>query len=80
MRKYLVIIPLLALLTAAVWIAAYTWSAIEGPQMPTEGYVAMWLGIVFSLIIGCGLMALVFYSSRYGYDDAVGHSRDETRS
>jgi hypothetical protein len=31
----------------------------------------MGLGIVFSLIVGCGLMALVFYSSRHGYDDAA---------
>jgi len=29
----------------------------------------MILGIVFSLVIGCGLMALMFYSSRHGYDD-----------
>ena len=28
----------------------------------------MWLGIVFSIVVGCGLMALVFYSSRRGYD------------
>ena len=32
--------------------------------MPTAGYVAMALGVVFSLVIGCGLMALLFYSSR----------------
>ena len=37
--------------------------------MPTTGYVAMTLGVVFSLVIGCGLMALVFYSSRHGYDE-----------
>ena len=30
---------------------------------------AMILGIVFSLVIGCGLMALMFYSSRHGYDE-----------
>ena len=24
--------------------------------------------IVFSLLVGCGLMALLFYSSRHGYD------------
>ena len=45
--------------------------------MPTEGYVAMWLGTVFSLVVGCGLMALVFYPSRHGYDDAAGGSRDQ---
>jgi len=25
--------------------------------------------VVFSLALGCGLMALVFYSNRHGYDD-----------
>jgi hypothetical protein len=29
----------------------------------------MWLGIGFSLVIGCGLMTLMFYSNRRGYDD-----------
>ena len=37
--------------------------------MPLAGHVAMWLGIFFSLVVGCGLMALMFYSSRRGYDD-----------
>ena len=71
MRKYSVIIPLVAMLAAAVWFAVYSWSAIEGPPMPVEGQIAMWLGIVFSLAVGCGLMALVFYSSRHGYDEAA---------
>jgi hypothetical protein len=71
MRKYAVIIPLIALLGASVWVAVYAWTAIQGPGLPTEGKVAMGLGIVFSLIVGCGLMALVFYSSRHGYDDAA---------
>jgi len=29
----------------------------------------MALGIFFSLVVGVGLMALVFYSSRAGYDE-----------
>jgi hypothetical protein len=66
MRKFAIIAPLLALLAASVWFALYTWTAIEGPPMPVEGHVAMWLGIVFSLVVGCGLMALVFYASRRG--------------
>jgi hypothetical protein len=37
--------------------------------MPTTGYVALALGVVFSLLVGCGLMALLFYSSRHGYDE-----------
>jgi hypothetical protein len=68
MRRLLIIVPLVALLAATLWFAVYSWNAIEGPSIPTTGYVAMGLGIVFSLIVGCGLMALVFYSSRRGYD------------
>lgn len=68
MRRRLIIVPLVALLAAAVWFATYSWNAIEGPPIPTTGYVTMWLGILFSLVVGCGLMALVFYSSRRGYD------------
>jgi hypothetical protein len=64
-----VIVPLFVLLGAALWYASLAWTAIAGPSMPTNGYVAMIIGIVFSLIVGCGLMALVFYSSRHGYDD-----------
>ena len=29
----------------------------------------MAIGIVFSVLLGAGLMALVFYSSRGGYDE-----------
>lgn len=68
MRKFLIIVPLLTLLACATWLAIYTWRSIAGPAIPTVGYVAMGLGIVFSLAIGCGLMALLFYSSRHGYD------------
>ena len=60
---------LLGLLIASVWFAAHTWMSVEGPPMPTAGYVAMILGVVFSIVVGCGLMALIFYSSRYGYDE-----------
>ena len=41
--------------------------------MSIHGYIAMILSIVFSLVIGCGLVALMFYSSRHGYDDIDRH-------
>jgi hypothetical protein len=61
--------PLFAILGAAMWFAARTWISLGGPPMPPAGYIAMTLGIVFSVVIGCGLMALLFYSSRHGYDE-----------
>jgi len=66
--------PLFAILAAAVWYAARTWISTEGPPMPANGYIAMTLGVVFSLVVGCGLMTLLFYSSRHGYDN-IGYDK-----
>jgi heme/copper-type cytochrome/quinol oxidase subunit 2 len=63
------VVVLFAMLVAAGWHAMTAWSGVNGAPMPTTGYVAMTLGIVFSLVVGCGLMALLFYSSRHGYDE-----------
>jgi fatty acid desaturase len=60
---------LLAIMVAALWFAASAWTQVSGPPMPPVGYAAMIVGIVLSLVVGCGLMALLFYSSRHGYDE-----------
>ena len=69
MGKVVVIGALLALLAGSVWFAAKGWMSLGDTPMPASGYIAMTLGIVFSLVVGVGLMALVFYSSRRGYDE-----------
>ena len=63
-----IVLFLLGLLGFSVWWAIYGWTSTD-VQMPTVGYVALFAGIFFSLVVGCGLMALVFYSSRKGYDE-----------
>jgi hypothetical protein len=68
MKTALILLPLLALLILAFSWAIYAWNSVE-VEMSVHGYVAMILGVVFSLGIGCGLMALMFYSSRHGYDE-----------
>jgi pilus assembly protein TadC len=68
MKSFFLILPLLAILGLALWCAVSAWNAVD-VEMSIHGYIAMILGIVFSLVIGCGLMALMFYSSRHGYDD-----------
>jgi hypothetical protein len=74
MQKAAVIIPLLAFLTASIWFAYHVWTSDAGPPMPASGYVAMAMGVLFSLVVGIGLMALVFYSHRHGYDER-GHGQ-----
>ena len=39
-----------------------------------------WKGDAPKLAIGCGLMALMFYSSRHGYDEPTEHKPLITRS
>ena len=72
MRKLLLIVPLLALLAFSIWFAAAAWIRLGGEPIPLYGYVAIAGGVLFSLLVGGGLMALVFYSSRHGYDDLKG--------
>ncbi len=66
--RILLIVFLLALL-AGVGYFAYSAMTVPGEAMPAQGYIALALGAVFSLIVGVGLMALLFFSSRRGYDE-----------
>jgi hypothetical protein len=69
MGRFALIAALLALLAAALWYVYVATTRVEWPDMPGHGYLAMGLGILFSLVVGCGLMALMFFSSRHGYDE-----------
>lgn len=71
MKPWIVIAVLLALLGFAAWAGYRMWTMMSGVEMSGHGWLAMILGIVFSLLVGGGLMALLFYSSRHGYDDAA---------
>lgn len=66
--RWSVVAVLLLMLMAAGVIGYLGWT-ISDADVPTSGYVAMALGVIFSLAVGVGLMALVFYSSRKGYDE-----------
>ena len=43
-------------------------SDAAGGSMSAAGYVAMALGIVVTLALGAGLMALMYYSSKHDRD------------
>ena len=58
------------LILAGVW-AVSVWNASSGVEMGKHGWIALGLGTFFSLLVGCGLMALMFFSSRSGHDNAA---------
>jgi hypothetical protein len=80
MRTLLVVAILLVLLAGAAFAAYRTWFALEGVEIPLAGMIALGLGIVVTLALGVGLMFLVFYSSRRGYDDPDRSSPPDSRS
>jgi hypothetical protein len=58
------------LIVTAVW-AVSVWTAAGDAVMSTHGWIALGLGTFFSLLVGCGLMALMFFSSRSGHDEVA---------
>ena len=71
MKAYLVFIPLFAILALTIWVSYTAWTSMPGVEMGRAGNTAMILGIVVTLAVGCGLMALLFLSARRGHDDAA---------
>jgi hypothetical protein len=67
--RALIILALFALLALAIWFAGSTWVHLRGDDIPLYGYFAIAGGVLVSLLVGGGLMALVYYSARHGYDD-----------
>jgi len=59
-----------AVLAVVVVIAEFL-SGIGDSEISFAGWLAMGVGIVVTLALGIGLMALVFISSRRGYDEAA---------
>ncbi|MBR0798702.1 hypothetical protein JQ615_25260 [Bradyrhizobium jicamae] len=59
---------LLALL-AAVGVYAYQGMMVPDAPVPTYGVVVFTIGAAVLAIVGIGLIALLFYSSRHGYDE-----------
>ena len=60
---------------AVLAVVAAMWAQVGDVEMSASGWVALVLGVAVALILGMGLMALVFFSSRHGYDERDGDRR-----
>ena len=63
-----VALAITTVLAVVVAIAEF-WSGTGDSEISPAGWFAMGLGIIVTLALGIGLMALVFFSSRGGYDE-----------
>jgi len=67
--SWIILVVLLLLLVATSVVIYFGWTLAKGTDVPASGYSAMAFGVIISLAVGFGLMALLFYSSRQGYDE-----------
>ncbi len=68
MAGWIALVALAIFLAWAVWYAVHAWLALSGVAMSAMGWLFLVLGVLVTLVVGGGLMALVFYSSRHHYD------------
>jgi hypothetical protein len=65
----------LVVVAGVVAVVASLWNAVGDSAISPAGWLALGLGALVTLGLGVGLMALVFISSRRGYDEEGGGDR-----
>ncbi len=76
MKTFLTLVVLLGFLVLSVLFGYWVWTELGEVEMSRHGWIALTLGTVFTFLVGAGLMALVFYSHRHGYDDRANRPDD----
>ncbi|HMB77069.1 MAG TPA: hypothetical protein VKN76_11760 [Kiloniellaceae bacterium] len=71
MKTFLIIVFVCLVLALSGGYALFYALDLDRIEMSVHGYLAMGLGIGLSILLGGGLMALVFHSSRRGHDDTT---------
>jgi hypothetical protein len=75
MRTALLLILILGgVLAAVIYVVAQDWNP---SAMSMHGWIALGAGTLLSILVGGGLMALVFFSARRGYDDRIELDRED---
>lgn len=68
----LTLIVLFGLLAASLLVAWRAWQALGEVEIGLHGWLALALGVVATAGLGTGLMTLLWYSHRRGYDERAG--------
>ncbi len=65
---WIALVVLALFLAAAIWYAIWAWGRMSGVEISTAGWIFLVAGVFFTILVGGGLMALLFYSNRTGRD------------
>ena len=70
---FLLIVTALSTLIIITVFAINLWLQMSDVQISYNGLIAIFAGAFFTILLGAGLMSLVFFSARYGFDEQVDH-------
>jgi len=70
-RSWIAVTLAAAVVLAVAVVIAECWSGIGDSEISEAGWFAMGFGIAVTLTLGIGLMSLVFFSNRQGYDETA---------
>lgn len=73
---WIAIVVLIGLLMVAIVGVSLSDTDDLAAGVSGAGTIAMVFGVLFTIVVGVGLMALIFYSSRRGYDEPPSINRD----
>ena len=69
--KWMALAAVVTVLLALIWLKSF------GEPVPVHMTIATILGVGLSVLVGTGLMGLIFLSNRSGVDDEAGRPGDE---
>lgn len=69
MRRALVIVGAVLLVAVIAALIVPMWLAAIGFGLPVAGWAPVALTVILCFVLGGGLMGLIFWSSRRGYDE-----------
>lgn len=75
-RRYKALMSWMILASIATAGLALLWLAQTGTEMRLHLVIATIAGVGFSVLIGTGLMGLIFFSNRSGHDEDAGGRHD----
>jgi hypothetical protein len=78
-RSAFTLVVLFGLLILAAITGFWAWQEVGEVEIGTHGWVALGLGAALSFVVGAGLMALMFFSARRGYDERA-HDADRSHA
>ena len=79
MRSAIVVLVLVGSLLVSAGTAYWAWQEVGEVEIGTHGWIALGLGAALTFLVGAGLMALMFFSARRGYDERA-HQADRSHA